>query len=294
VITGADRIPLVSYQGETLGALSVSKRPGESLTPVEGKLMSDLAAQAGLVMRNIGLTEQLRARLAELQASRLRIVAAQDDQRRRIERDIHDGAQQQLQAIAATLAAAESVAGRDEGRERALVAQLKAETSDALETLRELARGIYPPLLAEQGLTAAVTTQASKAPVPVEVDAGGLGRYPAEIETAIYFCCVEALQNATRYAPGSAVRVSLAEDGGQVLFTITDEGPGFDPAATAAPAAGSGMRNMSDRLAALGGSCQVDSRPGRGTTVAGRIGLPDAAAGNGGPARQPHAVENWS
>jgi signal transduction histidine kinase len=128
----------------------------------------------------------------------------------------------------------------------------------------------------------------------VEVDAGGLGRYPAEIETAIYFCCVEALQNATRYAPGSAVRVSLAEDGGQVLFTITDEGPGFDPAATAAPAAGSGMRNMSDRLAALGGSCQVDSRPGRGTTVAGRIGLPDAAAGNGGPARQPHAVENWS
>jgi signal transduction histidine kinase len=293
-IAGAGRVALVSYQGETLGALSVSKRPGETLTPVEGKLMSDLAAQAGLVMRNIGLTEQLRARLTELQASRLRIVAAQDDQRRRIERDIHDGAQQQLQAIAATLAAAESVAGRDEGRERALVAQLKAETSDALETLRELARGIYPPLLAEQGLTAAVTTQASKAPVPVEVDAGGLGRYPAEIETAIYFCCVEALQNATRYAPGSAVRVSLAEDGGQVLFTITDEGPGFDPAATAAPAAGSGMRNMSDRLAALGGSCQVDSRPGRGTTVAGRIGLPDAAAGNGGPARQPHAVENWS
>jgi signal transduction histidine kinase len=294
VIAGAGRVALVSYQGETLGALSVSKRPGESLTPVEGKLMSDLAAQAGLVLRNIGLTEQLRARLAELQASRLRIVAAQDDQRRRIERDIHEGTQQQLLAIASKLALAESVAGRDEGRERALVAQLKAETSGALETLRELARGIYPPLLAEQGLAAAVTTQAGKAPVPVEVDAGGLGRYPAEIETAIYFCCVEALQNAARYAPGSAVRVSLAEDSGQVLFTVTDEGPGFDPVATAAPAAGSGLRNMSDRLVALGGSCQVDSRPGRGTTVAGRIGLPDAAAGNGGPARRPHAVENWS
>jgi signal transduction histidine kinase len=290
-IAGTDRVALVHYQGETLGALSVSKRPGENLTPVEGKLMSDLAAQAGLVMRNIGLTEQLRAKLAELQASRLRIVAAQDDQRRRIERDIHDGAQQQLLAIAATLALAESVAGRDEERERALVAQLKAETSGALETLRELARGIYPPLLAEQGLTAAVTTQASKAPVPVEVDASGLGRYPAEIETAIYFCCLEALHNAARHAPGSAVRVSLAGDHGQVLFTITDDGPGFDPAA---PAAGSGLRNMSDRLAALGGSCQVDSRPGRGTTVAGRIGLPDAAAGNGGPARRPHAVENWS
>jgi signal transduction histidine kinase len=293
-IVGADRVALVSYQGETLGALSVSKRPGENLTPVEDKLMSDLAAQAGLVMRNIGLTEQLRARLAELQASRLRIVAAQDDQRRRIERDIHDGAQQQLLAIAAKLAAAESVAGLDHERERALVAQLKAETSGALETLRELARGIYPPLLADQGLAAAVTTQAGKAPVPVEVDAGGLGRYPAEIETAIYFCCVEALQNAARYAPGSAVRVSLAEDRGQVMFTVTDDGPGFDPAATAAPAAGSGLRNMRDRLVALGGSCQVDSRPGRGTTIAGRIGLPDAAAENGGPARRPHAVENWS
>jgi len=293
-IAGAGRIALVSYQGETLGALSVSKRPGENITPVEGKLMSDLAAQAGLVMRNIGLTEQLRARLAELQASRLRIVAAQDDQRRRIERDIHDGAQQQLLAIAAQLAAAESVAGQDHERERALVAQLKAETSGALETLRELARGIYPPLLADQGLAAAVTTQAGKAPVPVEVDAGGLGRYPAEIETAIYFCCVEAVQNAARHAPGSAVRVSLAEDRGQVMFTVTDDGPGFDPAATAAPAAGSGLRNMRDRLAALGGSCQVDSRPGRGTTIAGRIGLPDAAAENGGPARRPHAVENWS
>jgi signal transduction histidine kinase len=102
---------------------------------------------------------------------------------------------------------------------------------------------------------------------------------------------MEALQNAARHAPGSAVRVSLAEDRGQVMFTVTDDGPGFDPAATAA---GSGLRNMSDRLVALGGSCQVDSRPGRGTTIAGRIGLPDAAAENGGPARRPHAVENWS
>jgi len=278
-IAGADRVALVHYQGETLGALSASKRPGENLTPVEGKLMSDLAAQAGLVLRNIGLTEQLRARLAELQASRLRIVAAADDQRRRIERNIHDGAQQQLLAIAAKLAAAESVAGRDEERERALVAQLKTQTSEALGTLRELARGIYPPLLADQGLTVAVTTQASKAPGPVEVNAGGLGRYPAEIETAIYFCCLEALQNAARHAPASAVRVSLAEDRGQVMFTVTDDGPGFDPAAVAA---GSGLRNMSDRLAALGGSCQVDSCPGGGTTVAGRIGLPGPVAGNGG------------
>ena len=280
MIAGADQVTLVDYQGETLGALSVAKRPGETLTPVEGKLMSDLAAQAGLVLRNIGLTGQLRARLAELQASRLRILAAADDQRRRIERDIHDGAQQQLLGIAGTLALAESVAGQDEERERALVAQLKTETSGALATLRELARGIYPPLLADQGLAAAVATQAGKARGPVEVSTDGVGRYPVEIETAVYFCCVEALQNAARHAPGSAVRISLAESGGQVGFTVADNGPGFDLAT--APA-GAGLRNMSDRMAALGGSCQVDSCPGQGTTVAGRIGRSAGpAAGNAG------------
>ena len=275
-IPGGERVTRVEYQGETLGALSVSKR-GEPFTPVEDSLISHLGAQAGLVLHNIGLTEQLRARLAELRASRLRIVTAADDQRRRIERDIHDGAQQQLLAIGAKLALTESVAGQDTERERALVAQLKAETSGALETLRELARGIYPPLLADQGLAAAVSAQAGKAPGPVEVDADGVGRYPVELETAIYFCCVEALQNAAKHAPGSAVRVSLAEDDGQVVFSVTDDGPGFVPAT--APA-GTGLRNMGDRLAALGGSCQVDSSPGRGTTVTGRIGRGSSVPGN--------------
>jgi len=278
-IVGTDRVALVGYQGDTLGALSVAKRAGETLTPVEGKLMSDLPGQAGLVLHNIGLTGQLRARLAELQASRLRIVTAADEQRRRIERDIHDGAQQQLLAITGTLALAESVAGRDEERERALVARLKAETSGALETLRELARGIYPPLLADQGLPAAVRAQADKVPGPVEVSTDGVGRYPPEIETAIYFCCVEGLHNAARHAPGSAVRVSLADSGGEVTFTIADEGPGFDPAAAVG---GAGLRNMNDRLAALGGSCRVDSSPGQGTTVTGQIGLADQIAGNAG------------
>jgi signal transduction histidine kinase len=280
-IAGADRVAPVDYQGETLGALTVAKRPGETLTPVEAKLMSDLAAQAGLVLHNIGLTEQLRVRLAELQASRLRIVTAQDEQRRRIERDIHDGAQQQLLAIADALTVAQSLAGQDEQRERALVAWLKAETSGTLETLRGLARGIYPPLLADQGLPAAVRAQAGKAPGPVEVSTDGVGRYPPEIETAVYFCCVEALQNAARHAPGSAVRVSLAEDGADIAFTVADDGPGFEPAAATN---GTGLRNMSDRLAALGGSCQVDSSPGRGTTVAGRIGTGAPAAGSSGDA----------
>jgi signal transduction histidine kinase len=178
----------------------------------------------------------------------------------------------ELLGIASALALAGSVAGRDDERERALIARLRAETSGALATLRELARGIYPPLLAEQGLAAALQAQAAKAPGPVAVSTDGIGRYPAEIETAVYFCCVEALQNAARHAPGSPVRVRLADTEHGPEFEVADDGPGFDPAA----AAGSGLRNMDDRLAALGGSCRVDSSPGRGTTVAGRVMIPGA------------------
>ena len=229
-IAGADRVALVDYQGETLGALSVAKRPGEPLTPVEGKLMSDLAAQAGLVLHNIGLTEQLRARLAELQASRLRIV---DRARRAAAADRARHPRRRPAATAGHRRHAgrwrSRVAGQDEDRERALVAQLKAETSGALETLRELARGIYPPLLADQGLPAAVSAQAGKAPGPVEVSTDGIGRYPAEIETAIYFCCVEALQNAARHAPGSAVRISMADSGAEVTFTVDRRRPRLRP-----------------------------------------------------------------
>jgi signal transduction histidine kinase len=265
---GTERFTLVRHRGEVLGALSVSKRPGENLAPAEDKLMTDLGAQAGLILHNVGLTEQLLARLAELRASRQRIVAAQDDQRRRIERDIHDGAQQQLMSIAAMLAQAETAAGQDEARERDLIARLKTETSGALQTLRELARGIYPPLLADQGLVAAVSAQAGKASLPVEVDARGIGRFPEKIETAVYFCCVEALQNAARHASGSKVRLRLSGSGGEVSFAVQDDGPGFDAARRPAS---SGLQHMADRLAALGGSIEIDSRPGCGTTVAGRI-----------------------
>jgi signal transduction histidine kinase len=267
-ITGADRVTPVRHQGEVLGALSVAKRPGEPLTPTEDKLIGDLAAQAGLLLRNAGLTEQLSERLAELQASRLRIVTAQDDQRRRIERDIHDGAQQRLLTIADALAQAESLAGRDAGRERALVAQVKAEARDALAGLRELARGIYPPLLADQGLPAAIAAHSSKAAQPVSLDAAGVGRYPADTETAVYFCCVEALQNATRHASQASVRIRLEESAGDVAFSVEDDGPGFD---VTCARSGTGLQHMSDRLAALGGSLQVDSRPGAGTTITGRI-----------------------
>jgi signal transduction histidine kinase len=266
---GVGRLTLVRHQGEVLGALSVAKRPGEPLTPAEDKLIGDLAAQVGLVLRNVGLTGQLTERLAELRASRRRIVTAQDDQRRRIERDLRDGAQRQLLAIADGLTLAESLAGQDEERERALVAQLRSGTRQALEALRDLARGIYPPLLADQGLARAVSAHAGKAPLPVVVDADGVGRYPADVETAVYFCCAEATANAARHAPGSTVRIRLRGSAEDVSFEVADDGPGFDRSCV--PPGAGGLQHMADRLAALGGSLEVDTRPGAGTTLTGWI-----------------------
>jgi signal transduction histidine kinase len=259
----------------------VAKRPGEQLTPAEDKLICDLAAQVGLVLRNVGLTEQLGKRLADLQASRRRIVTAQDDQRRRIERDLRDGAQRQLLAVASGLTQAEALAGQDEERERTLVAQLKAGAREALETLRDLARGIYPPLLAEQGLASAVSAHAGKAPLPVIVDAAEVGRYPPDIETAVYFCCVEAVQNAARHAPQSTVRIRLRGSAEDVSFEISDDGPGFDQSQVRSSADGGGLQRMADRLAALGGSLHIDARPGCGTAVAGRIPVNPVTAAPG-------------
>ena len=147
-----DRAVEVRHQGELLGALTVTKRKGESLTPVEEKLLTDLAGQAGLVLKNVGLTAELLARLEDLRASRQRLVAAQDEERRRLERNLHDGAQQNLVALKVKLGLAEMFAEKDPARAKATLAELKADTDEALETLRDLARGIYPPLLADKGL----------------------------------------------------------------------------------------------------------------------------------------------
>src|SRR5712691_4707777 len=190
----------VRQQGDLLGALAVTKPQNEPLSAAEGKLVDHLAAQAGLVLRNVRLTEELRANLEELRASRQRIVAAQDAAARRLERNIHDGAQQQLVALAVKLNIAGSLVGRDEERERSLLDQLKSEAQDALENLRDLARGIYPPLLQEAGLIAALQAQARKSLVPVTVEADGIARYSQDQEAALYFCVLEALQNVAKYA----------------------------------------------------------------------------------------------
>jgi signal transduction histidine kinase len=265
---GIDKAIAVRHQGELLGALTVTKPAGEPLTSAEERLLSDLASQAGLVLRNVGLTAELLARLEELKASRQRLVTAQDQERRRLERNLHDGAQQNLVALKMRLALAQRLTERDPANAEDLIADLERQADDALNTLRDFARGIYPPLLAERGLGAALEAHAHKTPMPVEVYAEGLSRYPQEIEAAVYFCCLEALQNVAKYADASRTTVMLQGRDGELAFSVTDDGRGFDPTTTAK---GSGTQNMVDRFEALEGSVIVSSAAGMGTTVSGSL-----------------------
>ena len=273
-LPGDEAVP-VQHQGELLGGLTVTKRSGESLTPIERKLLDDLAHQAGLVLKNVGLTAELLARLEDLRASRQRLVAAQDEERRRLERNLHDGAQQNLVAIKVKLGLAEMLAAKDPARAKELLAQLKGDTDEALETLRSLARGIYPPLLAEKGLAAALESQARKATLPVDVEADGVGRFPQDTEAAVYFCVLEALQNVQKYADASRAVVRLSTVREELHFEVNDDGKGFEPATQKM---GSGSQNMRDRIDALGGSMEVKSATGAGTSVVGYLPI-GAAAG---------------
>jgi signal transduction histidine kinase len=267
MIEGIDRLLPVLHRGQLLGALSVVKARGDPVRPAEEKLMEDLASGAGLVLRNVRLTAELLERLEELKRSRQRIVAAQDEERRKLERNLHDGAQQQLVALQVRLSLAERLAEED-CRVKDQLASLKAEAGEALENLRDLARGIYPPLLADQGLQAALSAQARKAAFPVKVEAQGLSRYPQEQEAAVYFCMLEALQNVAKYANATHALVRVFEQDGALTFEVTDDGAGFDTSKTSY---GTGMQGMADRLSAQGGTLEVRSAPGEGTTVVGRV-----------------------
>jgi signal transduction histidine kinase len=259
-LPGADTAVPITYKGELLGAIAIRMPRDEPLRPAGAQLVADMAAQAGPVLSNVGLVSELRA-------SRQRLVTAQDEARRRLERNLHDGAQQDLVALAIKLNLLASADG-DPTEATQLLTELKADTSSALENLRDLARGIYPPLLADHGLVAALGAQARKSLVPLTIEADGIGRFPEETEAAVYFCCLEALQNTAKYARAAAARIELGVTAGSLCFTVTDDGAGYD--AARAPL-GAGLRNMTDRLAALGGSLQVRSAPGHGTAVTGRL-----------------------
>jgi signal transduction histidine kinase len=256
----------VRYQGELLGTVAVVKR--EDITPTETRLVNDLAHEAGLALKNERLAAELSQRLEELTVSRQRLVTAQDTERRRIERNLHDGAQQDLIALKLKLAAAQGMAEQDPRQTRELLEGLVADVSNAVETLRELARGIYPAVLADLGLVAALEAQAARSPLRVEVRAGSVQRYPPEIEAAVYFCCLEALQNAVKHAHATTMVINIEELDGELRFTATDNGRGID---VAKARGGSGIQNMMDRMAALRGSLDLRAQPGGGTQVSGRL-----------------------
>ena len=263
-----DLVEPVRHQGEVLGALSVAMPANDPIDDPRTELVTGLAAQAGLVLRNVGLLEDLRE-------SRRRLVAAQDLERRKLERNIHDGAQQQLVALTVKLRLARQVLVKDPSRVDGMLDELAGETQQALEDLRDLARGIYPPLLADQGLGPALEAQARRSPVPVTVEFGGLGRYAPEVEAAVYFSCLEALQNVAKYADATAATIQLSGAPGRLEFRITDDGVGFD---AGAGSYGTGLQGIADRLAALGGALAVASTPGSGTTITGSLPAREADA----------------
>jgi len=264
-------------RGEILGAIAVSKDRAEPLTPNDAELVDRLAEQAGLVVANARLTADLEARLeaigrqaAELRASRQRIVAAQDEERRRLERNIHDGAQQHLVALAVKLRLARTVLQRDPAKGHAMLSELRRQVDAAIDTIRSLSLGVYPPLLEDQGLAAALAAQYTTSGLPVRMRSDGLDRYPIEIEAAVYFCVLEALQNAAKYAGASTITVTLDDRAGVLGFMVADDGAGFEPASNGA---GTGLAGMRDRLAVFGGTIDVTSAPGDGTVVRGRIAV---------------------
>jgi signal transduction histidine kinase len=282
-LPGTHRLP-VEHGGERLGELVLREQPGIPFTPVELRLCTGLAGQAGLVLRGAQLRAALEQRLgelsareAELRVSRERLVDAHDEARRRLEQDIHDGAQQHLVALAVNLRLAAALAATSPDRADSLLAAQEDAVADAVDTLVQLSRGIYPPLLEEQGVAAALRAVAGND--AVEVHADGAGRYSLGVEATAYFCCLEAIQNAVKHAGATTIRVELRAEPDALALQVTDQGVGFDPALTAV---GSGLANIRDRVESIGGHLTIDSTPGRGTRVRAVLPQPALATTGGG------------
>jgi len=269
--------------GEFLGILLVQRPDGAAAFSDDEELgLGELARQIGLTLHNAKLDSALQASLdevrrqaQELQASRARIVEAADTARRQIERDIHDGVQQHLVALAVKVRLIKQLQTQNPAKADELLDALGGDLNDTLQELRDLAHGIYPPLLADKGLTEALASAARRAVLPTEVEAAGIRRYSRVVEATAYFCCLEAFQNAAKYAGADVqVRVSVREEGGALIFAVTDDGAGFDPRAAVQ---GVGFTNMNDRLGAVGGTLRVESTPSAGTRVTGTIPLQESA-----------------
>jgi signal transduction histidine kinase len=271
------RMAPMANAGELQGVVVVDRKvDGQPFAPDEERAVVEVARQLGAALHNAKLDSALQASLdevrrqaAEIQASRGRIVAAADRARRQIERNLHDGAQQHIVALAVRVKLVEQLLERDPGQARVALDEIGVAIEDTLQELRDLAHGIYPPLLADKGLAAALESAARRATLPVSVRAEGLARYSPECEATIYFCVLEALQNAGKYAgEGASVTVALREKEGSLAFVVSDEGAGFD---VGARGSGAGFTNMLDRLGALGGTLRVESAPGKGTRIVGAV-----------------------
>ena len=275
---GTSRAIEVLYQGAPVGEISVTKPPGDTITPAEDALLADLAAQAGLALHNVRLTDELELRLEELsrqsaalQVSRQRLVTARDAQRRELERDISEGPHRQLLDIGRRLGEAADLVERDPDDAEAILDRLGEQATTTLEALRDLARGIFPPLLVDKGVVAALEAHIRKvgADARVKAEAGFAElRFDADVEACVYFCCAQAVQNVIRHAENAPSTVELALDGGILTFSVRDDGPGFE---NGSRPDGMGMRIMQDRIDALEGVLTVESAPGRGTLVVGRV-----------------------
>lgn len=278
------RVAPLLHRGELLGLIVAERAAGGlAFTDDEDGTLVDLGRQVGLALHNVRLDAELQASLrelelrnVELQASRARIVHTADESRRQIERNLHDGVQQHLVAMAVKLRIARQLAETDAERAETLLQEVGGDVETTLGELRELAHGIYPPLLRERGLGEALRAAANRSLLPLSVGVDGVGRYPVEVEAAVYFCCLEAIQNAGKYAGADAtIDLRVAEHRGQLVFSVADNGNGFD---TAGPV-GHGFVNMRDRLGAIGGQLTLTSSLGAGATVEGTVPLPTTAAG---------------
>jgi signal transduction histidine kinase len=277
------RVAPVSHSGELLGLLVV-ERPadGDAYTEEEERVLTELARQVGLALHNVQLDsalqeslEEVRRQAEELRASRARIVTTADAERRKIERNLHDGAQQHLVALAVNLRLTRDLLADDPDTAAEMLEELGNSVKETIAELRNLAHGIYPPLLVDSGLPEALRAAAGRSPLNVAVEADGVGRYPTELEAAVYFCVLEALQNAGKHAPEATVVVRVKDEPGHLTFEVADDGPGFD---VATKGRGQGFTNMSDRVGAYGGTVHWDSAPGKGTRISGELPLAPAPA----------------
>jgi signal transduction histidine kinase len=265
----------VAHLGRLLGLLVLERPPGaDPFGEDEDQLLVDLARQVGLALYNVRLDsalqtslELLRVRNAELVASRARIVSAADESRRQIERDLHDGAQQHLVALAVKVGLVKTMLPADPVSAAELLEGMRTDVQATLTQLRELAHGIYPTLLRDRGLRDALTAAALRSALPTSVLADEQNRYPADVEAAVYFCCLEAMQNASKHAGSAAVvTVCVTQEADTLAFGVRDTGSGFT-----AVGEGHGFVNMRDRIGVLGGVLRVESAPGQGTVVRGEL-----------------------